>query len=325
MYDCYDRLFAPHERVDELNADQRAKNYYWHLLVSIYMSNVVVTGSNGDLGQWVVGALSRAGWQVRCLDHSHPTADLPAEVTAIETDLTDTGETLEAILAADPDAVVHLAAVGPQYYAPSRVYGNNTLAAYHALTAAGRVGADIVWTSSEAVYGWVFATGQVLPDELPVRVEHSCRPRNQYGVSKVAAEVTAEAVARRYNVSVTTIRPSWIQYPGTYECTDSDGEDLVGNFWSYVDVRDIVRLIQAALESPPEGETTVQAAAIDNYVGRPTCELFADAFETVPAPCDIVGTESALSTANAATTFDWEPKHTYHQAATDDVGPWDPW
>ena len=289
------------------------------------MANVVVTGSGGDLGQWVVGALSRAGWQVRCLDHSQPDDDLPPGVTAIETDLTDAGETLEAILAADPDAVVHLAAVGPQYYAPSRVYENNTLAAYHALTAAGEAGADVVWTSSESVYGWVFAAEQRLPDALPVSVAHKCRPEDQYGVSKVAAEATAEAVARRYDVSVTTIRPSWIQHPGAYECTDADGEDVVDNFWSYVDVRDVVRLVEAALESPPDGEETVQAAAAENYVGRPTRALFEDAFGSVPTPCDLEGTESALSTANATATFGWEPAYSYHEAATDDVGPWDDW
>lgn len=289
------------------------------------MSNVVVTGSSGDLGQWVVGALVRAGWQVRCLDHARPAEDLPPGVTAIETDLTDAGETLEAVLAADPEAVVHLAAVGPQYYAPSRVYENNTLAAYHVLTAAGEAGADVVWTSSESVYGWVFAEGQVLPDALPVSVDHACRPEDQYGVSKVAAEATAEAVARRYEVPVTTIRPSWIQHPGAYECTDAGGEDVVDNFWSYVDVRDVVRLIQAALESPPDGEETVQAAAAENYVGRPTRELFEESFGSVPTPCDLTGTESALSTANAAATYDWEPEYSYHEAATDDLGPWDDW
>jgi nucleoside-diphosphate-sugar epimerase len=289
------------------------------------MSNVVVTGSSGDLGRWVVGALTRAGWRVTCLDRAHPERELPAGATAIETDLTDAGETLEATLAADPDAVVHLAAVGPEYYAPSRVYENNALAAYHALTAAGEAGADVVWTSSESVYGWVFADEQFLPDGLPVSVDHARRPEDQYGVSKVAAEATAEAVARRDGVSVTTIRPSWIQHPGAYECTDADGDDVVNNFWSYVDVRDVVRLIETALESPPDGEATVQAAAADNYVGRPTRDLFAEAFGTVPAPCDIEGTASALSTSSAAATFGWEPAYTYRDGAADDVGPWDDW
>jgi len=289
------------------------------------MSTVVVTGSDGDLGRWVVGALSRAGWQVRCLDQSHPGYDLPPGVTTVEADLTDAGETLEAVLAADPDAVVHLAAVGPQYYAPSRVYENNTLAAYHTLTAAGEAGADVVWTSSESVYGWVFAAEQFLPDALPVSVEHACRPEDQYGVSKVAAEATAKAVARRDGVSVTTIRPSWIQHPGAYECTDAGGEDAVNNFWSYVDVRDVVRLIEAALDSPPDGEETVQAAAAENYTGRPTRALFEETYGTVPAPCAVEGTQSVLSTASAETVFDWEPEYSYREAATDAVGPWDDW
>jgi nucleoside-diphosphate-sugar epimerase len=171
----------------------------------------------------------------------------------------------------------------------------------------------------------VFAEEQVLPDALPVDVEHACRPEDQYGVSKVAAEATAKAVARRYDASVTTIRPSWIQHPGAYECTDADGKDVVDNFWSYVDVRDVVRLIEAALESPPDGEVTVQAAAAENYVGRSTRDLFEEAFGSVPTPCEVAGTESALSTASATAAFGWEPKYSYHEGATDDVGPWDDW
>jgi nucleoside-diphosphate-sugar epimerase len=289
------------------------------------MSTAVVTGSSGDLGEWVVGRLARSGWEVRCLDHSQPADETHENVTVVETDLTDQGETLGAVLDADPDAVVHLAAVGPYYYAPSRVYANNTLAAYHALVAAGEAGADVVWTSSESIYGWVFADEQYPPDSLPVRVDHPCRPEDQYGVSKEAAEATARMVARRYDVPVTTIRPSWIQHPGAYECTAADGEDVVNNFWSYVDVRDVVRLVERALDSPPDGEETVQAVTDENYLGRPTRELFEETYGPVPSPCELEGTESALSNARAAEVFDWTPGYSYIDDAEDDVGPWDDW
>jgi nucleoside-diphosphate-sugar epimerase len=71
------------------------------------MSDVVVTGSSENLGQWVVGTLILAGWRATFLDHAHPGRELPVGVTAIETDLTDAGETLETILAPTNRARVH--------------------------------------------------------------------------------------------------------------------------------------------------------------------------------------------------------------------------
>jgi len=220
---------------------------------------------------------------------------------------------------------VHLAAVGPLAYAPTRVYSNNTLASYHALVAADEAGATVVWTSSEAAYGWVFADGTPLPDALPVTVDHPCRPEDQYGTSKVAGEATAAMVARRYDVPVTTIRPSWIQHPGAYDCTGDDGTDLVDNFWSYVDVRDVTRLVRAALETPPDGHATVHAVADENYAGRLTRELFREAYGTVPSPCDLTGDASALANDRARELFDWAPRHSCRTSADDDVGPADDW
>jgi nucleoside-diphosphate-sugar epimerase len=129
-------------------------------------------------------------------------------------------------------------------------------------------------------------------------------------------------VARRDGVSVASIRSSWIQYPGEYNCRDVATGDLAGgagNCWSYVDVRDVAGIITAALDTDFDGHEAVHAAAADNYVGRPTAELVEECWGEVPAQCELAGEQSALSTAKADGLLDWAPEHGWREAADEDV------
>jgi nucleoside-diphosphate-sugar epimerase len=173
-----------------------------------------------------------------------------------------------------------------------------------------------VWASSESTYGWAFAREPTLPDELPITEAHPTRPEDPYGTSKVAGEEVARMVARRYGVPVTSVRPSWIQYPGEYRCRSLDDlGDGAGNFWSYVDVRDVASLVSSALAVDEGGHDAVHAAAADNYLGRPTRTVVEEFFGRVPDDCRLEGEASALSTAKAGGLFDWQPEHTWREAA----------
>jgi nucleoside-diphosphate-sugar epimerase len=148
------------------------------------------------------------------------------------------------------------------------------------------------------------------------------RPEDPYGTSKVAGEEVARMVARRHDVPVTSVRPSWIQYPGEYACRDVAREGLAGgagNFWSYVDVRDVAALVAHAVERTAPGHEAVHAAAADNYLGRPTRAAVAEYFGDVPEPCTLDGEQSALSTEKADALFDWTPAHGWREAAEADV------
>jgi nucleoside-diphosphate-sugar epimerase len=137
----------------------------------------------------------------------------------------------------------------------------------------------------------------------------------------------AKSVTRRDGVPVVSVRPSWIQYPGEYNCRDradlGDGRPLadvdlsagVGNYWSYVDVRDVAGLVSAALDADVTGHEAVNVAAADNYLGYPTADAVEAFFGDLPADCDVAGEESALSTAKAADLLGWEPSHGWRDAA----------
>ena len=288
------------------------------------METLLVTGGRGRSGRWLVDGLA-GDYDVVCVDYDQPgfeVAERP-HVDFRAADLTERGEALDLLSDLEPDAVVHWAAIpAPTRHPGGRVFETNLLAAYNVLVGAGRAGARTVWASSESTYGWAFAREKTLPDELPITESHPMRPEDPYGTSKVAGEEVAKMVARRYGTPVTSVRPSWIQYPGEYSCRTVAAEGLeggAGNFWSYVDVRDVVSLVERALESPPEGHEAVHAAAADNYLGRPTVDAVEAFFGAVPDECTLSGEASALSTAKAEELFGWTPEHTWRESEEETV------
>ncbi|WP_129114201.1 NAD-dependent epimerase/dehydratase family protein [Halegenticoccus tardaugens] len=291
------------------------------------MDTVLVTGGLGRSGRWIVDRLA-ASHDVVCADLDQPGFEVPERdrIDFRAVDLADRGQTFDLVADLDPDAVVHWAAIpAPTRHPGGRVFETNALATYNALVAAGRADARVVWASSESAYGFPFAREKTLPDELPIAEDHPMRPEDPYGTSKVVGEEIAKMVTRRYGVPVASIRPSWIQHPGEYGCR-SDGVlgDLAagaGNFWSYVDVRDVAGIVDAALDADFTGHEPFHAAAAENYLDRPTAGIVEEFFGDVPDACRVEGDESALATAKAERLLGWEPAHSWREAADEAVDP----
>jgi nucleoside-diphosphate-sugar epimerase len=284
------------------------------------IETAVVTGATGGVGSWVVDRLADSGVDVVGLDHERPDgARSNAHFRAI--DLREQGPTWETIHEVAPDAVVHLAAIsGPLDDPGTRVFENNVTSTYNVLVAAGRADAEVVWTSSQAAYGMLFADSPWVPDRLPVDETHAFRPEDPYGASKACGETVAGMVARRYDVPVTTIRPASIYEPGEYrtrpqrEGFDISAAELSGNFWSYIDVRDVARMVEAALAADIDGHEPFLCVADENYLGQPTAELIAATGHDLPADCALDGPQAALSNAKAKRVLDWEPIHSWREA-----------
>jgi len=295
------------------------------------METVLVTGGRGASGRWLVDRLA-GDYEVVVVDYEHPGLDAaPApHVSFRAADLADRGEALDTIVAVNPDAVVHWAAIPVAGTHPDgRVFETNIHAAKNVLDAAGRVDARIVQASSDGAYGFFFADPTPLPDELPITEAHPLRPEDPYGLSKVTAEATAGAVARREDVSVVSLRPSWIQYPGEYACrADEYVTDLdagAGNFWSYVDVRDVADLVAAALAETADSDSSVASGtheavncvAADNALGRSLLDLLRESYNRVPDnnAVDQGDDRSAYAIDKAERLFGWTPSHSWREAA----------
>ena len=276
--------------------------------------NIVVTGGCGTTGSWIVDRLADSH-EITCLDREAPT-EPRSDVDYRTVDLTDSGAVFVVVTEVDPDAVVHWAAIPVAgNHAGVDLYRNNTITAHTVLTAAGRVGADVVQASSDGAYGFFFAAETPVPDELPITESHALRPEDPYGLSKVVTEEIGKTVARREAISVASLRPSWIQLPDEYPCRDpAYVDDLsagAGNYWSYVDVRDVADLVEAALAADFEGHEAFNCVGPDNALGRPLAELIGDYYGSLPDDCTVSGDAAAYSTAKATRMLGWEPTRSW--------------
>lgn len=288
------------------------------------MDSVLVTGALGTVGRWTVDRLA-TDYDVVGVDVRRP-EDPRREVQYRAADLTEQGAAWELVSAEDPDAVVHLAAIPAMgRRAGGETFRTNVAAAYNVLTAAGEADVPVAWASSECAYGEVFTDSPRPPEYLPVDVDHRTDPADPYGTSKVAAEAVAAMVARRYGIQVSTVRPSWVQEPGAYHTVDAregfdpDDPEPTGNYWSYVDVRDLVALFRAALETGHDGHEVFNGMAAENYLDHPTADAIEAAFGRLPERCEIEGDECAFSAANARDLLGWAPEHSWRTAEDEDV------
>ncbi|KDS90888.2 hypothetical protein FK85_08715 [Halorubrum saccharovorum] len=280
---------------------------------------IVVTGALGGSGRWIVDDL-RDDYRIVAVDRTLPEATNVDDVDFRAVDLTKQGPVWQTIIEADPTAVIHFGNIPHEEdHAGGHVYENNAMSTFHTLEAAGRVDADIVWASSETVYGTHWPEPE-LPEYFPVDEEHPPRPWNGYETSKLAGEAAADRVTNAFDVSVASIRPSWIQYPGRYEITsireafDLESARRFGNFWSYVDIRDVVSLVRAAIEIDFDGHEVFNAFGPDNFLGVETTTAIEAGYGSLSETCDLSGEESAFSTAKAESILDWEPTHSWRTA-----------
>jgi nucleoside-diphosphate-sugar epimerase len=289
------------------------------------VSTALVTGAVGNVGSWIVDRLADRGVRVIGIDRERPAGTRPnAEFRVF--DLLDQGETWETIYEVEPDAVVHLAAISDPLTTPgTRIFENNVTSTYNVLSAAGRAGTDVVWSSSQAAYGALFAERTWTPDYLPIDEEHERRPEDPYGLSKVCGEEIAGTVARRHGISVTTIRPATIFDPDRArarpheDASDLRIEERGGDFGSYVDVRDVARMVEAALAADHDGHEEVLCVADENYLGEATVELVEAICGTLPTECALEGRQAALSNEKAADLLGWTPAYSWPSVDTEDV------
>jgi nucleoside-diphosphate-sugar epimerase len=274
------------------------------------ITKVVVTGSSGRAGRAVVRGLLEHGYDVLGVDRLKPARDLGAPT--LQADLTDLGETLEALLRAD--AVVHLANIpAPGIFAPGRTFAENMLMNYNVFSAAADLGLQrVVWASSETTLGLPFDTP---PRYAPVDEAHYPVPESSYALSKVASETIAEQFARWSGMPFIGLRFSNILGPeeyGTFPDTCwSDARARKWNLWGYIDERDVALSCRLGLTAAVEGADAFIIAAADTVMNRPSRELMAETFPGVPVTDVLPEFGTLLSIDKARRELSFEPEHSW--------------
>ena len=284
---------------------------------------VAVTGSSGKLGRAVVDDLVRHGIDVVALDRvASPRADVASTIV----DLTDFGQTVEALSAIDDrhdgvDALVHLAAIpAPGLRANAATFANNITSSYNTYSAAIRAGVrTIVWASSETVLGLPFDDDP--PPYIPVDEQYPPRPNSTYSLVKTLEEELARQLCRWHpDLSMTGLRFSNVMDPEDYAAFpsyDADPRSRSWNLWGYIDARDGAQAVRRALDRGTPGADVFIIANADTVMSRPNEELIAEVFPDVERRGAVGPHDTLLSIDKARRGLGYEPEHSWR----DELGP----
>jgi nucleoside-diphosphate-sugar epimerase len=296
---------------------------------------VVVTGGSGKAGRSVVRDLVDHDFDVINVDVNPPAE---AVATLLTADLTQFGEAVEALSGAD--AVVHLAAIpAPHIRSPEATFRINVASTFNIFSAAAMLGVRrVVWASSETVLGLPFGGRharnllddaalnghEVEPDYAPIDEAHPLRPHSSYSLSKVLGEEMARQFARWSGGTFIGLRFSAIREPDEYSGFPAAWTDPAAgewNLWSYVDARDVAQASRLALTADVRGSEAFIIAAADTVMDRPSRELMASSFPTVPVRDGIHEYGALLSSDKARSLLGYEPMHSWRHSIPQPGGP----
>ena len=273
------------------------------------MTKVVVTGGSGKAGRAVVRDLVAHGFDILNIDL---TALQETLSPFLEVDLSDLGQTVDALRGAD--AVVHLGAIPAPGRRPEEVtFRNNITSTYNVFSAATLLGLRrIVSASSETTLGLPFDREK--PAYAPIDEDHPLYPESSYALSKVLGEEMARQVNRWTSVPIVSLRFSNIMEPHDYAqfpTFQDDPQRRKWNLWGYVDARDVAQSCRLGLEADIQGAEAFIIAAADTVMERPNKELMALVFPGVPLREGGGANETLLSIDKARRLLGYAPAHSW--------------
>ena len=283
------------------------------------LGRICVTGATGKAGLAAVLHLREHGHEVVATDIALSGDDVAAGVMAA--DLTDYGQATEVLRGTD--AVVHLANIpAPGRSTPAVTFHANVAMNFNIFHAAAALGLSrVVWASSETTLGLPFGHGPEqspgAPGELryaPVDEDHFPYPSTTYALSKVTSETIAEQISRWSGIPFVGLRISNIMQPHDYRRFPSywpDPHSRKWNLWGYVDVRDVAAACRLGLEADVTGSQNVIIAAADTVMNRPSRDLLAEVFPSVPLNREIAEFGTLLAVDRAKQVIGYEPGHSW--------------
>ncbi len=280
---------------------------------------VVVTGGSGKVGRAVLRELLEHGHEVLNVDRTPPDQTRSPPAPFLPADLTDFGQTLEALSGAEVlsgvEAVVHLAAIpSPVHATPDVVFSTNIRSTHTVFAAAVRLGLKrVVWASSETTLGLPFDTP---PEYAPVDERSTLRPESSYALSKVLGEEMARQFARWSAIPFVGLRFSNVMERADYQQFPSywdDAQIRKWNLWSYVDESHTGQSVRLALEADTRGAQAFIIAAADSVMRRPSRELMAEVFPGVAVAEQLAEHGTLLAIDEARRVLGYDPTFSWRE------------
>jgi nucleoside-diphosphate-sugar epimerase len=269
---------------------------------------IIFTGGTGKAGRHAVPHLLARGYDILNLDLKP--LDLPG-VTTLITDLTDSGQTFNALTShfglhhyedgappAAPDAVVHFAAIPRIGLVPDNTtFVANVTSTYNVIEAAMKLGVrKVIVASSETTYGVCFAEGDKDYHAFPLTEDYDSDPMDSYGLSKVVNEKTARAFAMRYGADIYALRIGNVIEPHEYA-------------WSYIDARDLGEIVHLCLQKDGLGYQVFNAVNDTITADMPTSEFLAKYAPNTPVTRPMGPDEAPLSNRKIRDVLGFKEAH----------------
>jgi len=269
---------------------------------------ILVTGSSGRIGRYVVRELVQAGHEVTGADVVPPAEAL---CRALRVDLTDAGEVFQAAATARADAVVHLGAWADAGVVPdTRTYGDNVRGTFNLFQACADLGIRrVVSASSAQVYGLAKAP----PLYVPMDEAHPLRPANCYALSKMAGEQAAEYFAARWGLTILSFRFMGVRAPAKLDPEmDQIAQDPGSDarlLWTRTDARDAALACRLAVEAEEVFSGPYNITGPRVAPSEPTAALVERTFgERTEVRSALPDHLSPLSCARAEAAFGYRPR-----------------
>lgn len=280
---------------------------------------ILMTGGAGLVGRAVVAHLASLDHEIISLVRRPSAEQLPARVSERIADATD-ATAVDELMAEQIDAVVHLAAIpSPGDRAAVDLVAANTMATLAVLEAAAHHDVrTVVLASSISVLGMAWSPEVMHPVFVPVTEEHPLRPTEGYALSKEMDEAAARMAARRWGLSVVSLR---LPFTGTAEMIreraalaereDSTRFALAKELWAYLDVRDAARAVELSIAASRAGR--LSGAHVLNVVADDVLldDDIADLLESWHPRTPVVGqfSRGAYTTDAAAEKIGFQAVH----------------
>lgn len=309
--------------------------------------NILVTGGSGIIGGYVLRELLGARHTASCYSRTAPKVE---GVKFIPGDITDLDCLKEACTG--HDAIIHLAAVpGPGRATPAQMINVNVVGTVIVLEAAVQSNiSKVVFASSGAATGFSFQKHELVPAYFPLDEDHPCAPQDEYGLSKLQAELACKCYSDAFGIGTICLRinNNWylnraeakivvqcgwakglaveelwtLRYVKTIE---DDGEWPVPGppaprklLWAVTDARDAAQAFLLAVENETIKHEVFLISGDDTCSLLDTPTLIAQHYPNVPLKCSLEGNASLWSHAKATRMLGYKPQYTWRKSDFND-------
>jgi nucleoside-diphosphate-sugar epimerase len=282
---------------------------------------LVITGSQGDVGEYAVKYARQQGADVLAVDNIGR-GDWQGYISA---DLNDLGQVYDVLHGAD--AVIHLAAISDPYVVPAaQCFTSNVRMTYNVLEAAARLGIRrVVLASSIQLHHPAFPREPIHYDYLPFDEEHPVNPHDEYGLAKQVGEACADNFAHHWGLSVVSLRITWsieqaemqrrfpMPLPAQLPTPRVKQRWLPTPF--YIEAWDCARAcyLAATVDLPPATHIPLIITARDSTYAVPTREVAQRFFPQAQIRSGLDGFASIASGARAEQVLGFVPQFSWRE------------